>query len=280
MITIAHLSDPHFGTVDPEVYRALLADLRARPPELYVLTGDVTQRARRLQFRAARQWLSELPTAPVLTLPGNHDIPLYDLWTRVTNPYRLYRHYITDDLEPQHASADALVICVNATRATRHKNGELSRRQIARTAERIRSAIQPFRIVATHQPLAVTLDQDVSNLARGAELALQQWIAAGADLLIGGHIHLPYCTRISAGARAAIVLQAGTALSRRTRGTAANSYNRIALDATRRCMRLERRDFDVAQRAFALRDIHVATASSEGWQLQPERAASGTAVAL
>lgn len=272
MTRIAHLSDPHFGTVESIVKEALLADLREHPVDLILLTGDITQRARSGQFREARAFLDALAPVPWLTFPGNHDIPLYDVVTRFTDPYRLFNRYLSAELEPSFENDLLAVICVNATRATRHKHGELSEGQIERTAARLEHLPQPFKVVALHQPLAVTLPRDENNLIRGARRALDRWVPAGADLFLGGHIHLPYCVAVQGAGhpRTAIVLQAGTALSNRIRFGVPNSYNRICLertDAVRR-MRLERRDFDEATQTFSLHQVHVAVPDGAGWRLE------------
>lgn len=273
MRTIAHLSDPHFGTVDETVREALLRDLHTRPVDLVVLTGDITQRARSWQFRAARAFLDALPQVPKLAIPGNHDIPLFDLLTRFTRPYRLHQRYIADNLEPAYQDAEIAVLCVNATRATRHKNGVLSSTQIKEMAERLSALSQPFRIVAIHQPLAAVVPSDVSNLARGAVQALDEWIPAGADLFLGGHIHLPYCVgvRSNYSERGAIVLQAGTSLSTRIRHGIPNSYNRITFTRAngQREMIVVRVDFDTSSKAFRDERTYDIVERDDGWELRP-----------
>jgi 3',5'-cyclic AMP phosphodiesterase CpdA len=271
MTTIAHLSDPHFGTVDPPVREALLRELRVNRTDLVMLTGDITQRARSRQFREAREFIDALAPAPCFVIPGNHDIPLFDIFTRFTRPYRLFQRFIASELEPAYADETVALLCVNATRATRHKNGVLTKRQVARAMQRLGELRQPFRVVATHQPLAVTLATEEHNLARGAEHALERWIDAGADLFIGGHIHLPYCklVRTKQSARTAIVLQAGTAVSLRVRHGVPNSFNRLTLTASNgvRRMRIERCDYDAATCSFAMKHTYTAESTANGWKL-------------
>jgi 3',5'-cyclic AMP phosphodiesterase CpdA len=267
MTTIAHISDPHFGTVDVPVRDALLRELRAEHIDLVVLTGDITQRARASQFHEAREFLDALKPKPWIAIPGNHDIPLFDVLTRAFQPYRLFNRFISNEIEPSYAMEDVAVVCFNATRRTRHKNGVLPRRPVTQTAKRISALSQPFKIVATHQPLAVTLDSERHNVARGADRALEQWINAGADLFIGGHIHLPYCTLVRApgSARTAVVLQAGTSISLRVRHGVPNSFNRLVFDA--RSMRLERCDYDAALTSFTTTRTYQAERTPTGWTL-------------
>ena len=274
MTVIAHISDPHFGTVDVPVREALLRELRAEPIDLVVLTGDITQRARASQFREAREFLDALGPKPWIAIPGNHDIPLFDVLTRAFRPYRLFNRFISREVEPVYAMEDVAVVCFNSTRRTRHKNGVLPERPVVKAAKRLGALSQPFKIIATHQPLAVTLETEIHNLARGADRALGHWINAGADLFIGGHIHLPYCTLVKAqgSARTAVVLQAGTSMSLRVRHGVPNSFNRLVFDgraaaAGARTMRLERCDYDTAMKSFTTTHTYQATSTTSGWML-------------
>src|SRR5690606_31580206 len=139
MSRLLHLSDLHFGTEDPEVAAALLQLAREQQPDLCLLSGDITQRARRAQFAAARAFVQQLP-APVLAVPGNHDLPLFNLPLRLLNPYGNYRRAFGPSLEPQLERDDLLLIGVNSTRPARHKDGEVSAAQIERVAARLRQA--------------------------------------------------------------------------------------------------------------------------------------------
>jgi 3',5'-cyclic AMP phosphodiesterase CpdA len=268
MTVLAHLSDPHFGTESAAVQEALLEDLHAAPVDLVVVTGDITQRARTRQFRAARAFLDALPAVSCIALPGNHDLPLFDWWTRLRRPYGGYRRFVADALEPHYTDERLALLCVDATRVLRHKHGVLGGEQIERAARRLACCRQPFRVLATHQPLAVPVASERHNLARGAAHALGRWISAGVDLFLGGHIHLPYCLLARAGPRAAVVSHAGTAISRRTRPGVPNSYTRITLDAPAGRMRLERRDYDASLRRFAAARAHEAVRQGAGgWAL-------------
>ena len=230
MSVLLHLSDTHFGTERAQVVEALLALAARERPALAVLSGDITQRARPAQFRAAKAFVDRLG-ALVLAVPGNHDIALFDLWARATRPYALYASAFGTELEPVHASRDLLVVGVNTTRAWRHKNGEVSTLQIDRVAAVLRKARpQQLRVVVVHQPAAVCRPEDRRHLLRGHHAALRAWSAAGADLVLGGHIHLPYTLEPPGLARRLWVVQAGTAVSARTRPGVPNSVNIVRWD--------------------------------------------------
>ncbi len=264
MSTLLQISDTHFGTEQPPVVEALVRLAIEQRPELVVLSGDITQRARPQQFHAAKAFVDRLG-APVLPIPGNHDIALFDLWARFMRPYARYSAAFGATLEPVHASDDFLVVGVNTTRAWRHKHGEVSAAQIDRVARRLSEAHPTqLRVVVVHQPVAVTQPQDRRNLLRGHGRATQAWSVAGADLVMGGHIHLPYTLAVPGVSRRLWAVQAGTAVSSRTRREAPNSVNLVhwprgpgaagrqagPTSMEGRCCRIERWDYAGADLGF------------------------------
>ena len=227
MSVLLQISDTHFGTEQPHVVEAVVALAALQRPDVVVLSGDITQRARPAQFLAAKAFVDRLG-APVVAIPGNHDIALFDLWSRLTRPYARYAAVFGNDLEPVHSQADLLIVGVNTTRAWRHKHGEVSPAQIDRVAKLLTAASPgQLRVVVVHQPAAVAHALDRPNLLRGRHAAVQAWSAAGADLVMGGHIHLPYTLALQGLARRLWVVQAGTAVSSRTRPEAPNSVNLV-----------------------------------------------------
>lgn len=254
MTVLLQVSDSHFGTERASVADALTAWARGQRPDLVVLSGDITQRARPAQFQAARAFVDRLGS-PVLAVPGNHDIPLFDLWTRVSRPYSRFAAVFGDVLEPVHRGPDLMVVGVNTTRAWRHKHGEVSSHQVDRVAGVLAGASPgQLRIVVVHQPVAVTRDEDRPNLLRGREAALQRWAIAGADVVMGGHIHLPYVLGLPGLARAVWAVQAGTSVSTRTRTGVPNSVNllRWGRDSTPGVCRVEQWDHSPGLQTFTL----------------------------
>ncbi|MET0329915.1 MAG: metallophosphoesterase [Dyella sp.] len=247
MSALLHISDTHFGTERATVVEALVRLCHRLQPTLVVLSGDITQRARRHQFAAARALMDRL-NRPYLVIPGNHDIALFDLWSRLRHPYGYHLQAFGPTLEPVWQSAQWLVIGVNTTRWWRHKNGELSPGQIERVARLLRTAAPgQRRVVVTHQPMLVIKDADQRNLLRGHALAAARWAEAGADVLLGGHIHLPYMRplrqALPAIVRDVLVLQAGTAVSQRLRADISNSVNVLHSDDHPLGCRAERWDY-------------------------------------
>ena len=231
MTVVLQISDPHFGTEQAPVVQALAAMAAAQRPDLVILSGDITQRARTAQFRAARAFTDRL-AAPLLAIPGNHDIPLFNLAGRVLRPYAGFIEAFGSDVEPVHASAELLVLCVNTTRAHRHKNGEVSAQQIERVSARLASAsAAQLRVVVVHQPIEVMRRDDEHDRLLGHTAAQRAWALAGADLVLGGHIHLPYVMPLPELARPVWAVQAGTAVSSRVRPGVPNSVNLLRWDA-------------------------------------------------
>lgn len=252
MSVLLQISDTHFGTEQLQVVDALVTLARLQQPDLLVLSGDITQRARPAQFQAARALMDRLG-GPFVAIPGNHDIPLFDVWTRMRRPYARHIAAFGAELEPIFASADMMVICVNTTRPWRHKHGEVSAQQIDRVAQLLDQAKpEQLRVVVVHQPIAVTRAEDAPNLLRGHAAALQAWAAAGADLVMGGHIHLPYVTSVGGLARLLWAVQAGTAVSARVRAGVPNSVNllRWGADAPPNYCQIEQWNYSPAARAF------------------------------
>lgn len=252
MSILLQISDTHFGTEQLPVVEALATLARQQQPDLLVLSGDITQRARPAQFRVARAFTDRLGV-PVLAVPGNHDIPLLDLWTRLCCPYARHIAAFGDDLEPVHSSSDLMIVCVNTTRAWRHKHGEVSGQQVDRVARLLAGAgAAQLRVVVVHQPVAVTRANDAPNRLRGHAAALQHWAAAGADIVMGGHIHLPYVMALQGLTRPMWAVQAGTAVSSRVRKGVPNSVNllRWGADSPSGGCQIEQWDFSAAQQAF------------------------------
>ena len=262
MSVLLQISDPHFGTEQLPVVEALAALSRQQRPDLVVLSGDITQRATQEQFRAARTFMDRLDV-PYLAIPGNHDIALFDLRARLMNPYSQFRRAFGDVLEPLHDAPDLLVLCVNTTRWYRHVNGEVSVAQVDRVATALRQArAAQLRVVVVHQPVAVIRAADAHDRLRGYALALPRWAEAGCDIVMGGHIHLPYVAALPNLARPMWVVQAGTSVSSRTREGIPNSVNivRCGEDAPAGCSVIEQWDYSAALDAFVRSTVTEITA--------------------
>ncbi|MCY4745071.1 metallophosphoesterase [Pelomonas sp. UHG3] len=252
MSVVLQVSDTHFGTERPVAMAALQALCAQLRPDLLLATGDITQRARHDEFARARAFFDSLGVPAQRVLPGNHDIPLFDLVARAFRPHARYLQAFGPALEGEFSNDALLVLTLNTTRRYRHSRGEVSAAQIEAVAQRVAAAAPgQLRLVAVHQPVAVTLAADRGHLLRGHEAAVRRWAEAGVDAVLGGHIHLPYVLplrqRWPALPRPVWAVQGGTALSHRLRGGLSNSVNVIR---AQRSAVVERWDLDEAAGQF------------------------------
>lgn len=229
-LRIAHLSDPHFGTLRPGVCESLLEVLRELKPDLILLTGDITQRATAAQFREAHAFAQELKPVPTICVPGNHDIPLFSIFGRLFDPYRGFRRHFKYKLEKDHVQGDVVVTGLNSASRWRHVQGHFNLRRVEKRLTEKSDRAQ-VRILAFHHPVDCAKPQDEKNLLKDAEASMELFGRHGIDLIVGGHIHDPYVSlsnvRYPKTGRNMVIAVAGTCLSSRTRKGAPNSFNLI-----------------------------------------------------
>ncbi|HEU5336012.1 MAG TPA: metallophosphoesterase family protein [Terriglobales bacterium] len=235
MRLLAHLSDLHFGRVDPVVLRALREELARIRPHLLVVSGDLTQRARLPEFQQARDFLDSVP-GPQVVVPGNHDLsPFYSV-ARWRTPLARYMRTITADLQPFYGDEEVAVIGVNTARATTVKGGRINRLQVIRACERLSSAPpDAVRIIVTHHPFDLPLNGEGAVVGR-ARMAMAGFARCGVDLFLSGHLHVshtgPTTTRYQISGYCALIVEAGTAVSSRVRGEF-NSWNLLQIEPGR-----------------------------------------------
>ena len=233
MRTLVHLSDLHFGALRAETLAPLAHAVSAIGPDLIVISGDLTQRARRRQFAEARAFLDRLPFRQIV-VPGNHDVPLYNLYARFLRPLASYRRHISTDLEPFYADNEIAVLGINTARSFTFTNGRVNERQLAVARKRLAPLGGVIKIIVTHHPFDLPEQYPASALVGRARMAMTELARCGIDLFVAGHHHVgiaqPSTVRFKVSDYSALLVQAGTATSSRGRGQM-NSFNVIRIAA-------------------------------------------------
>jgi 3',5'-cyclic AMP phosphodiesterase CpdA len=266
MRSVVHLSDIHFGRVNAAVIPSLIETITRIDPDLVAVSGDLTQRARASQFVEARAFLDRLPK-PQIVVPGNHDVPLHNVFARFAQPLSKYRRYITDDLRPFYHDQEIAVLGVNTARSLTFKGGRINERQLEWMRERF-AASNPdtVKVVVTHHPFDLPEGHHERHLVGRARMAMEALARYGADLFLAGHLHVSHtthsATRYKIRGHSALVVQAGTAASARGRGEE-NSFNVVRID--RPNIAVERFEWQPESGEFGLATTERFRHTEDGW---------------
>ena len=233
MRTIAHLSDPHFGRLERPTVQALIATVTEARPDIVVVSGDLTQRAKEREFQEARQFLDALPS-PQIVVPGNHDVPFYNVLARALLPLRNYQRYISKDLEPFYSDDEIAIVGINTARSLTFKNGRINSQQVARSCARLEACGENrTRVIVSHHPFDLPETHELHGLVGRARMAMAGFARCRVDLILSGHLHISHTSesapRYKIPGHSALVIHAGTATSTRGRGEL-NSFNLIKVD--------------------------------------------------
>jgi 3',5'-cyclic AMP phosphodiesterase CpdA len=271
MRTVVHLSDLHFGKVDVKLLEPLRRRVLEIAPDVVVVSGDLTQRAKPEEFRQARAYLDTLPK-PQVIVPGNHDIPLYNVFQRFFSPLDKYRRYISAELETSYIDGELGIVGVNTARSLVFKGGRINEDQVERVKDLLcKLPEEATKIVVTHHPFDMPDDWDDQHQVVGhAAMALKALARCGADVYISGHMHKAHAGEPSfpfdIGGFRALMVAAGTATSTRSRGES-NSFN--ALRVSPRHIAVESYEWD--ERAGEFNVIRTANFhhTPQGWESKP-----------
>jgi len=240
MLTILHGSDLHFGKpFDDRVAEAFQETVREHSPDLLVLSGDFTQRAKIGEYQKAREYLRKLPDLPLVVTPGNHDVPLYRVWERVFAPLRNYREFISSELDTVTKLDGAVAVSLNSTAPLRAiVNGNLRDHQLLFAANAFRDVPEEhLRVVVLHHHLAPAPDYESDQVLSGFQRCLDAFEKMRVDLILGGHLHRAYVANSldarsgKDGRHGIVIAHSGTTTSRRGRARERNknSFNLIGI---------------------------------------------------
>jgi 3',5'-cyclic AMP phosphodiesterase CpdA len=265
--TLVHLSDLHFDRVDRGVVDALAGTVKEIAPDVIAVSGDLTQRARSHQFIEARAFLDSLP-APLIVVPGNHDVPLHNVFARFLAPLGGYRRHITADLHPRYSDTEVTVVGTDTTRSFTIGGGGIRPREVRRicdTLNRVDESI--IKIVVAHHPFDVPYAGAAFDRAHPGPEAVELLARTGVDVFLTGHLHVSYAgptaTRYKIEGRSAIVVEAGTATSTRFRGEP-NAFNVLRVSAA--TIVVEHLEWRSASRAFSSSEVQRFARTPDGWR--------------
>jgi 3',5'-cyclic AMP phosphodiesterase CpdA len=265
---LVHVSDLHFGRTGPLLVETLVRTIHGIAPDVLIVSGDLTQRARTPEFLAARAFLDRLPY-PQIVVPGNHDVPLYNLYGRFVRRLDRFLRYITADLHPSYVDSEVAVFGINTARWFTWKGGAVNAAQVAQLRQSLCALPRDLvKIVATHHPFDLPEGFADSELLRGARRYFGRVLECGADILLCGHLHVAHAgssiERYHMFGRAALVVHAGTATSTRIRGEP-NSFNVLRTAGGR--VRIEEFSWRAPESVYRIRRSTVFEKTEGGWAL-------------
>ena len=268
MRTVVHLSDLHFGKVNSALLDPLVEAVSALAPDVVVVSGDLTQRARTAQFLEAREFLTRLPR-PQIVVPGNHDVPLHNIVHRLIRPLEKFQRHIEQNLSPSFFDSEIAVLGVNTARSLVLKNGRINAVQLDSVREAFaRVSSEVIKVVVTHHPFDVPLHINSGERVGRAEVAMGVFAQCEVDVLLAGHLHTSRTAgtgdRYALSGYEALVVSAGTATSTRGRGEK-NSFNVLRMQKQR--VEVERIEWVAEQNRYVPILREVFESKLKGWSL-------------
>ncbi|HXU45113.1 MAG TPA: metallophosphoesterase family protein [Thermoanaerobaculia bacterium] len=237
MRSILHVSDVHFGPKHlPHVAEGVLALIAERRPDVVVISGDLTLRAKPEQFREARRFVDRIPV-PTLVVPGNHDVPLWRVWERALAPFAAYRQHFAPELEPVYRDEELLIVGINSAFNWTRKDGRIPLNRLLEVRDLL--AAEPasrFKVVVVHHHLIPPPNFGSQRVLGNAYEAIDLFSRAGVDLVLSGHLHQTFIGSSEEfyprGRPPVVILHAGTTTSNRGRAAerTLNSCNWIEVD--------------------------------------------------
>lgn len=268
---VLHISDLHFGTIVETALSAVLDVIATCHPDVVIISGDVTQRSRADEFAAFSTFLSLLAPLPVLACAGNHDVEWFKPWRRITAPLLSFNAAVPAEARvPALLINDVVIAPAPSVSPLRPVSGRITRGTIAATAAALSSTATPdttIRIAFTHHPLALDRPAAPPDVCIDAATSAAALSAAGIDLLLSGHVHVPFSMTTAVpfpSLRPFVLAGAGTTTSWRTRGLAPRSLQIV--DVATDTIAIERREMGPAQPEFGIVGVSRFSRHDDGWR--------------
>jgi 3',5'-cyclic AMP phosphodiesterase CpdA len=251
-------ADLHFGSVPEGLAQDLAEAIEQEAPDVTVIAGDLTLAARHAEFERAGRWLRSLPP-PVLVIPGNHDMPYWNLIKRFAYPFHRYKAAAgAETLMPVVRQGGGVVLGFNTTVSwqphLRWQEGVARLRDILAAKDFLSSVpASDFKAVAAHHPFLKLPEMPRARPVRRASLAIRAFAESGVDLIMSGHTHLSFAVQREFEGQKIVAVGAPTALSTRMRGEANGFWIVEAEGGEIRCslrLRRERRFEEATRKVF------------------------------
>ncbi len=227
-LRLAHLTDLHFGEADPAIAELLAADVRAAAPDAILNSGDLTRAAEPAEFDAAWRFMNSLG-APVLAVPGNHDIPPRDLWQRFFDPRRRWRSGLPTGAVQELTLPGVSVVGLDTVRRAHwHLDwsaGGVTRHRLALLRQRLRQRAEPRCLLLCHHPLRHPAALQWRRLPRHTPQLLALLREEGVEAVLSGHLHVPQVLRGAAGEPIQVITPSGLS----ARGSGRRGWSLITL---------------------------------------------------
>jgi 3',5'-cyclic AMP phosphodiesterase CpdA len=262
VLRILHVSDVHFGPPHlPDLSKEILALAERRRPDLVVLSGDLTQRAKPVQFREARRFVEGFGM-PTIVVPGNHDVPLYRVWERFFAPYGAYRKHFQRDLEPVVRSPQFIAVGINTAHGLTFTEGRIRKsrlREVARLLEEAPDSL--VKIVVAHHHLVPPPRFGSQKVLTNAFEAIDVFSRAGVDLILSGHHHQSFIANSEEfypkGRPPVVILHSGTTTSTRGRGSERSKNTCFWIEVGDRSMEISQLRWEPGLATFAEHSRHL-----------------------
>jgi 3',5'-cyclic AMP phosphodiesterase CpdA len=267
MRRIVHISDVHFGVARKTRIRPLIEAIHRAEPDLVIVSGDLVQFGFPREFRQARWFLEQLPK-PMIVVPGNHDVPMSNPLVRFVTPMSRFQKYISKDLAPFYLDNEIAVQGINTAHAFTMRNGKLTREHMRIIEERLCPLPDEItKIIVMHHPIDQAMEFGDHELVKYARKSMDTLARCGADLCLSGHMHIGYSgstqKRYTMSGYAALVVQAGTALSARERESEPNSFNVIYVEHPK--IQVDRWWWDAPETSYQLYATESFEHTKDGW---------------